>query len=211
MITNQQRTRHRPRPFAVLATALVAGAALSACGGSGRGTSGPAIAPFGPAATDAGNAASPTVSAGPWVAACDVLSDAAAVAAASGYGTTITVTGHRPEETQGPSGDRISSCFYAMTGAKGNRTLSGSGLVLKVYEKGAYVYFPLRKGYERVDGVGDEAAWDLTDPPSLLVRVGQRLYEFSGPPPIMDLTGTQFKQMEKDVLVKTAKSALAKV
>jgi hypothetical protein len=213
MTTNRRRGHHRPRLLAVLAGVLVAGAALSACGGSGRSTTGPTIAPFGRAATAGGVPAppSPTASAGPWVSACDVLSDNDAVAAASGYGTTITVTGHKAEETQSPSGDRISTCRYAMTAAKGNESVSGGGIVLRVSENAAYVYFPLRAGYERVGGVGDEAAWNLADPPSLLVRVGQRLYEFSGPPPWMDLTDAQFKQMDRDVLVKAAKSALAKV
>jgi hypothetical protein len=201
MAHKQQR---RQRLLAVLGSALVAASALTACGGSGTATAG---------GDTAGHGAppSPTVSAGPWLPACDVLSDDEAAAAASGYGTTITVTGHKAEETQDPSGNRISNCYYAMTGAKGNRTLSAPGMALRVYDNGAYTYFPLRQGYERVDGLGDEATWNLGDPPSLLVRVGQRLYEFGGPPPIMDLTGAQFKQMERDVLMKAAKSALAKV
>jgi hypothetical protein len=213
MMTDQ-RWRHRQRLLAVLASALVAGLALAACGGSGRASVGPGF-PFGPQASGGGDTTGgilPSGSSGPWVAACDLLSDGEVAALVNGYGTTVTVTGHQAKETQNSPSDRISACDYALRGTKGNETLTAGGISITVDEIGAlYYFFPLSHGFQRVDGLGDEAAWTTADPPELFVRVGERLYQFNGGAPIITDDADQIDQLRRDVLLKVAKATIAKI
>jgi hypothetical protein len=118
-----------------------------------------------------------TGSPGPWTTACSVLAHADVTAATNGYGSRIVVTGHQPEESQNSPDDRISECHVALVGyddADGLRgRTQGLEVSLVIDEIGALYYFPLRQGYQHVDGLGNDAAWVPRRPPKLIVRIGE--------------------------------------
>jgi hypothetical protein len=196
-------TRPSLRPVLAAATAVL-GLALAGCGSSTPAA--PISLPTGLPATTAPAASTPTHDPGPWTSACDAVSDAQVIAAASGYGTTITVIGHEPkEETDG--GGRISTCVFALKGSKGNGSVTGPGIEVSIAEGDADIYFPPDNGQEAIPGLGDGAYWGQSSPPSIYSHIGKRLYKVSGTAPVID--AANLDQINKDVVLKVAQAVLA--
>jgi hypothetical protein len=183
------RSPHRWLRLAVLVAVAVG---IPGCGGSGGpGGSGGGSAAQPPSLFPLDGSAAPLFaplsgSPGAWVIACSVLTEADVAAATSGYGTKIVVTGHQAKEEQNEPDDRISTCDFPLVGVEDvdgmHNTISGLGLTLVIDEIGA------------------------------LVRIGDRLYKFSGRAPYgSNVSNAQGAQWDREILVKLAKVVMAKV